>query len=700
MSKFFNELKRRHVIKSAIAYMVVAWVILQVGSLLLDIFNSPNWVQQALTIFLIIGLPIWLVISWIYDFTPRGFEKTIDASESPEDQLIAQVTSKRLNTFIIISLSMAVVLLIIRPSFFSSDANKDYLIAVLPFDNIKVDQDKEWVSQNFAQNINSYISKVQKLKVIDSYSARQFKDSDKSNNEIAKELAVSHILRGGVTQINDHLHITIELIDVISNTVDWSESYDEKLGDDFMRLQQEISQKIVAQLKVVLNQSDVQALDNLLTNNQEASIYFNEGLRIADDRNGVNNDSILIESANLFQKAIDLDPNYADAYAEMAFVLRLVSDSDPFFEKTDKLKTVDSLTKIALNINPNTPRAYTVLGAVEFMWKNNWNKAKEYLDKALAIKPNDATTHQYYAIYFSTKPEPDAKKSFEHAMLAHKLNPFSNPIGFGVIIQLLTADKIMEAEAFYKKNSHVFPVNGKRISVMIIDAKIKKESIEKKNWTEAIKLYHSEIESDSLNSILYNRLAEAYNHILRDEGNYILYAKKAYDLGAIDGQNQSESGFSENAYSYLISLLKGKQFEEAYALLQSPYFKSLMQEYAQLMLRFDYYYYSENYDQAAITADRFIYDEKFDLSKLYAQINDINKLNPILYTDALLSYQKAIVFAILKEKDSMYYYMDKENTIENVFLINGSIELDAYRKENRYKAFLKKNYLPIAQRNK
>ena len=129
MSKFFNELKRRHVIKSAIAYLVVAWVILQVGSFLLDTFNSPDWVAQALTVFLIIGLPIWLVISWIYDLTPRGFEKTTDESESPEDQLIAQVTSKRLNTFIIVSLSIAVVLLIIRPPFFSSDSDREKLFA-------------------------------------------------------------------------------------------------------------------------------------------------------------------------------------------------------------------------------------------------------------------------------------------------------------------------------------------------------------------------------------------------------------------------------------------------------------------------------------------------------------------------------------------------------------------------------------------
>ena len=700
MGKFFNELKRRHVIKSAIAYLVVAWVILQVGSFLLDTFNSPDWVQQALTIFLIIGLPIWLVISWIYDFTPRGFEKTTDESESPEDQLIAQVTSKRLNTFIIVSLSIAVVLLIIRPSFFSSDSDKEYLIAVLPFDNIKVDQDKEWFSQNFTQNINSYISKVQKLKVIDSYSARQIKDSDKSINEIAEELEVSHILRGGVTQMNDQLSITIELIDVISNTVDWSESYDEKLEDDFMRLQQEISQKIVAQLKVVLNQSDVQALDKLLTNNQEANIYFNEGVRIADNRGGLS-DSLLVASANLFQKAIDLDSNYAEAYAEMAFVLRMVSQNNEIFENTNKIKTVDSLLKKALEINPNSPRAYTTLGAVEFMWNKDYIKGKAYLDKALSIKPNDATTQHYTALYYALKPEKDSQNALKHIILAHKLNPFSSPISVTIIRELLGVGKIEEAEAFFNKNSHVFPVVGRRsLKVAIIDNKIEKTCIERKDWSEAINLYQQEIQIDATNSILYMRLAEAYKDILNDDVNYVKNAKKAYEIGNVHEQNQTEDDWSDNANLYFISLLKTKQFDKANQLMTDPYFSTLFSDFSKSYLVFNYQYFSENYNEAEKFIESFIYTHHFDLAIAHAQQNEIKKVRSILDKDVLNAYQKAIVFAILKERDSMYYYMDKENKIGNKLLINGSIELDDYRKEDRYKAFLKKNYLPITQWNK
>jgi TolB-like protein len=698
MSKFFNELKRRQVIKAAIAYLVVAWVLLQVATILLDIFHSPDWVKQAFTIFLIIGLPIWIIISWIYDFTSKGIKKTAEDPENPKEQIISQITGKRLNSFIIVSLIIAVILLIIRPSFFYSDLDKEYSIAVIPFSNIKVDQDKEWLSQNFTQNVNTYLSKIIKLRVIDAYSSGQYKDTDKTNTEIGEELEVSYILRGTLTQINNKLSITVELIDAVSNTVVWSENYDENLEEDDLKLQQQVSQKIVAQLKVVLTPNDLKVLDNLLTINQDASLYFNEGIRIADSRTNINVDSILVVSANWFQKAIDLDPNYADAYAEKAFVLRLLSDNNEIFEGNDKFEIIDSLIKKSLKIDTNTARAYTTLGMLQAS-KKNWEKAKEYYDKALTLKPNDVYTHHYYALYFFEKQPPDSKKAFENITIAHKLNPFSIPINMTVIMELLKAGKITEAEAFYNNNSHVLPGLEKIVEDSIIDAKIKKECIEKKDWAESINLYQLQIELDTVNSHLYRKLAEAYNGILNDDINYIKYAKKAYELGELYEQNVSSYFFSDNAYTYYLSLLKTERFKEANNLLQNDYFSSLFLEQSRLSLVIDYHYYTGDYNKVQTTHDTYVYSEDFELSILYAQQNDIKKVTSILNKNALKSYEKAIVFAILKERDSMYYYMEKEKDIENVLYFNGSIELDPYRKEDRYKTFLKKNYLPLTQWN-
>lgn len=696
MNNLWQELKRRNVIKSALAYLVVAWILLQVFQLLLPIVNAPDWVLKGITLVIAIGLPIWIVISWIYDLTPKGIEKTAKDSGS---ELVAQATNKRLNVFIIVSLSLAVIVLALNQTVFSSNPNQELSIAVIPFDNIKVDQDKEWLSQDFTQNVNSYISKVKKLRVIDSYSAGKYKDTDKTNAEIGEELDVSYVLRGFVTQINNKLSIRVELIDVISNTVDWSDSYDEKFEEDPLRLQQEVSQKIVAELEVALTPNDEKALDNLLTPNQEASIYFNEGVREAHKRTPLNQ-SMLVTSANLFQKAIDLDPNYAEAYAEKAFVLRLIKQNHEFFENMNKNKTIASLVKKALELDPNSPRAYTTLGAMELFWYFDYNKAKEYLDKALALKPNDATTLHYYALYYVNKPEKDRKNALNYIILAHKSNPFSIPISATVIIRLVGVDKIVEAEEFYKKNSHVFTENVKReLNGYIIETKIKKACIEKKDWSEAINLYHREIDLDTINSVLYRKLAGAYKNILNDDKNYLKYAKKAFELGELYSENADLLRMSSNADAYFFALLKNKEFDEVNNLLLDDYFTSLFSKEILFNRKFYKYYYQGNYTKAQDYIDNYIFTKDIELSINYAQQNDIKKVTSILNKDILRPYQKAIVFAVLKERDSMYHYMNKESDIYRIIEINGSIEVDAYRKEDRYKAFLKKNYLPLTHWN-
>ena len=107
MKKFIEELKRRNVIKATIAYLVVAWVLLQVASILLPIINTPDWVLQSFTVVLAIGLPIWIIVSWVYDLTPQGIEKT---SKDSEKQLLTEITNKRLHVFIIADLSIAVII--------------------------------------------------------------------------------------------------------------------------------------------------------------------------------------------------------------------------------------------------------------------------------------------------------------------------------------------------------------------------------------------------------------------------------------------------------------------------------------------------------------------------------------------------------------------------------------------------------------
>jgi TolB-like protein/Tfp pilus assembly protein PilF len=699
MNKFIEELKRRNVIKASLAYLVVAWVLLQVVSTLLEIVDAPEWAIQAFTIILIVGLPIWIIISWIYEITPEGIEKTAKDSGS---ELVTQATNKRLNVFIIVSLSIAVVVMGLKLSnFFASDSDIQYAIAILPFDNIKVDKDNEWLGESFALDVNTYLSNLNKLQVIDFHSSRIYKDSDKTNMVIGNELGVSFILRGTLRQIKNKVIITVRLYDVISNEAVWSINYEENIEGNILSIQQRVSQKIVDELEIRLTPEEEKSLERYSTENPEAYGFYAQANIIANKRTEANKEKSLETSVELYKKAIELDPDFAEAYAEMAFILRLLPAENKVFENENKIEKIKYLIDKSLEINTNTARAYTTLGAIEGFKNEDWEKAKEFFEKALEIKPNDATNHHYYAFYFSNRANPEYKRALEETIIAQKFNPLSIPINANIIGYLLNNEKIIEAKEFYKNNSQLFPYDEKlKLKKSILSANVKKESLEKKDWTEAINLYHREIEIDTNSSYLYRKMGEAYNEILNDDDNYVKYTKKAYELGMLNFENATTSFYSENGESYYFSLLKSENFNEANNLLKDIYFESLFSNPYKIYFLFYYYYHQENYMKAQKKIDSSQYKLNFEESINYAKQNEVSKVNSILNKDVLKDYEKAIVFAILKERDSMYYYINKEKDIDNILKINGFIEIDPYRKEERYKAFLRKNYLPITHWNK
>ncbi len=556
-------------------------------------------------------------------------------------------------------------------------------IAVLPFKDLSSESDTQWFCDGVVEDIISNLSKIEGLRVISRTSTERYKETDKSIPKIAKELGVSHIVEGSVRKEDDRVLITTQLINANDNHL-WAESYNEKLENIF-QIQSDVSKKIVYQLNIAVSPEEENALEGYPTDNMEAYSLFLQGRTIAENRTKEG----LATSIELFQKAIDLDSNYAEAYAEMAASYRLLMYKYNFGNKIT-YEGINSLLDRSLEIDPNNVRAYTTKGMISIT-QENWVKAKENYEKALKLNPNDATTHHYYAIYLVMKPEADYEKALEHIDIAHKLNPFFSSINVTRIYLLLKNDKIIEADEFYMNNNSFFTENSKSIMQNdIITYKAKKICTEKKDWKEIIKIYHRTIEEDPLNSEMYRRLAEAYREILNDAENYLKYAEKAYSLDSINWIM---------AYSYFNSLIKNKNFNAAKELLQSKNFKSIFNEELELKYLFYWYYHQGNYEKAIESLDKYKYENHFEFSINLAQQNKVKETYQILNNDVLKNFKKAIVFAILKERDSMYFYIDKEKDIFNIQEFNAFDEVDPYRKEERYKAFLKKNYLPITHWN-
>lgn len=680
MKKFIEELKRRHVIKASLAYLVVAWVLLEVFALLLPMFEAPEWVLKGLTLLMAIGLPIWIVISWIYDITPEGIEKT---SKDSGNELKTELTNKRLNVFIIVSLSIAVVVLTLNLSFFSSDSDKRYAIAVLPFDQLNVDEDNDWFSKGLRDDIHTYLSKIKNLTIISERAVKEALDSEKTLPEIAELLNATHFVGGSISQFENDIKISVHLTRTSDEKDSWAEIYNRNLDNPF-KVQQDVSQNIVAELKVELTPEEEKTLEKFPTENMEAYESYTKGRLLNDTWNKED----LKSSIDLFEQAIFLDPNFAEAYAETAKSYFNLRD----FNATVAINKANEYIVKALNIDPNTARAYAVMADI-YDFEHNWGKSKENIEIAIALDPNDAMIQQIYATYLAHKPIPDQKKRLYHLRIAHRIDPLDVGIARDLILALMYNEKLTEAEDNLNKLGFLF---GPWLKTKL---EIRLEVFKTKDWTAEIRYWERLIEKDPNDSGVYRDLANAYDQILNDDVNAIIYAKRAYDL---------DSTSQDKAIQYHDILVEGKEFTEAKKLFQSNNFRSIVNERGKSKSLWKYYYYQENYKKA----NEALNDTLIGVASGYydmlnnAHLEDKKKVDSVLFNyyrlfgnNYYVNQDMAIAYAILTKKDSMYHYLDKLRPIEEFHIVNSYSEFNPYRKEERFKALLKKHYLPITHWN-
>jgi TolB-like protein/AraC-like DNA-binding protein/Tfp pilus assembly protein PilF len=604
----------------------------------------------------------------------NGFDQKTSPSGVKKFQTIFYILGAAILLFVLISVIKS------KSSITSSNSAR-ISIAVLYYDDHSSESDKEWFCSAITEEITAKLTRIKRLIVIGRTSVKQYRNSNQSIPEIAEALGVDYVIEGSVATDSNKVKITTQLIRANNEHI-WHKEYTHSFDDLFI-IQQNVAKQIVEQLKIDLSLEEEKRLNYVSTQNLEAFQLVSEGRSFADlagvdylERvpvllpNGYKN---LRKSDSLFRKALELDPKYAEAYAELAYSLHL---------RWGDIKLIDSLLNKSLEIDPETVQAYTTKGAIMATRKGNWKMAKTYFDKALEIMPNDATNQLYIAFYFANRPEPDYKKAFEHINIAQKLNPRSYQINSNKIEYLLMLDKLSDAEEFYKSNNAFFPDNLKsKIQIFFIKARAKKVVMEKKDWNLAIDFYHKEIKKDSLNAELYRLLAEAYDEILNDAPNFLKYADKALKLDSV-------------AYifkrSYAFALAKNKKYEDVL-----NYIKLKLSKYS----FFNFYYYQGKYDKAEPFMHAYPFANNINQALLYASQGKLENTYKIINKGVLANFEKAKVFAILKERDSMYYYINKEKDIYKIRYFNSYFEVDPYRKEERFKALLRRHYLPLTHWN-
>jgi len=419
----FAELKRRNVFKVAVAYGIVAWLLLQVSDTLVPALHLPEWFNSGVAFVLIIGFPIAMLFAWAFEMTPEGIKKEKDVDRS---QSITTVTSQKLNNLIIGVLVLALAYFVIdkfilapgnaQPGsdpFSQQTATKsgsDHFsqqtsnqatgaeeksaltpieatptqqsIVVLPFVNMSNDPEQEFFSDGLSEELLNVLAQIKDLRVISRTSAFAFKGKDVDIPTIAAQLNVTHVLEGSVRKAGDDVRITAQLIEVATDSHLWSDAYNRKLENVF-EIQEEISKAIAAELRVTLGTTGNTGKP---TENLEAWQLFLRGRHLYQNRG----DAQLAQSLELLKQAVELDPGFAEAWANLAAASLVYGyNQEEGFE--DLYRDGKQAALRAIEIDPDNGFAHAVLGLIhtgEFAW----DEAMREYDLAIRLNPNETNS--------------------------------------------------------------------------------------------------------------------------------------------------------------------------------------------------------------------------------------------------------------------------------------------------------------------
>ncbi|WP_228851352.1 adenylate/guanylate cyclase domain-containing protein [Aegicerativicinus sediminis] len=339
-----------------------------------------------------------------------------------------------LSSLVLVVATAIIMYFLIRPS---ESEIKDRSIAVLPFSNLSTDEDSDIFREGVTEEILTHLSRYKDLHVISRTSVSQYENTQKTITDIAKELGVAYIVEGSIRKYGDKIRITAQLIDAQTDEHVWSENYDKTLTDIF-EIQSEVAKEIAEALQVNINLDSETNTFVIPTISMEAYQYFLRGRQEADKRN----EESIKRSIEFFKKAIEIDPQYAEAYAEIANSTFLQAYYGQFEPDSLAKVAIDFVSKAEL-INPNIARIYSVKGML-YNHSKEFELAKTAFEKAIELSPNDVTARRNYATYFYYTNQ--FEKQLNQSKIAYQLDPLSFASASNYFSALTFNEKWTEAE--------------------------------------------------------------------------------------------------------------------------------------------------------------------------------------------------------------------------------------------------------------
>jgi serine/threonine-protein kinase len=383
MNGLWSELRRRNVFRVAIAYALIAWLILQIADVLFPALTLPDWTIRFVAGLLILGFPLAVFFAWAYELTPEGLkrEREVDRSKS-----ITHQTGRRLDRFVIAVLAVVVVMFALDRFVWNAQepampaTQVDRSIAVLPFVNMSDDKANEYFSDGISEELLNLLAKIPELRVIGRTSSFQFKGQNEDLRVIGQKLGVSNILEGSVRKSGNKVRITAQLISADDGAHLWSEAYDRDLGDVFS-VQSEIATAVVNALSLELLGTPI-TTRGTPTSTAAYDAYL-KGLFYYRSRG----EGDMQRAVELFEEALRLDPSMAEAWEKKASVY-LNQTFGGTLALEEGLEKVRIAHDRAVELDPALAESHYQKGFLQMAFELDWDGAEASMQKTLASVPN------------------------------------------------------------------------------------------------------------------------------------------------------------------------------------------------------------------------------------------------------------------------------------------------------------------------
>ena len=416
---FFAELKRRNVYKVAVAYIVGGWALAQGIAQVFPVFDVANWAIRLIVLLIIAGLPVALVLKWLFEITPQGIRRIDFAGAGREEPR----TANQIWIYVVIIGALVSIGLFCLGRYTAATQQtsgvSEKSIAVLPFDNISRDADNAYFASGIQDEILVRLAKIGALKVISRTSTQQYQSKPGNLSEIGRQLGVANILEGSVQKSGNVVHINVQLIRAATDEHLWAESYDRKL-DDIFGVEGEVATAIAEALNATVTGNEKQAITAKATNNPEAYAAYLRG--VAFYRKGASPAGY--RSAQEFlEQATLLDPRFATAWALLVRVEAL-----QFFNGYDATETrrdaARSALDSALRLQPDLAEVQLAQGCYEYWVERDYNAATRRFEQLLGKWPNNSEILEALGLILRRQGQWDQSKTYlDRAITLDPLSP-------------------------------------------------------------------------------------------------------------------------------------------------------------------------------------------------------------------------------------------------------------------------------------